>query len=374
MTYRFAMSSFWGALAFADVELPAPLTWGVIKGLQLRNVRYWACQPGAWHQDGTCTIGFGYPNHNMTENYNSPGSPYWCCKSFVTLALPEDHPFWKADEAPLPQEYIHTNKVLKRPLHIASNLGGHTFILSSGQQCSYPVKQSSSKYGKFAYSSAFGYSVPVANLTLEEHAADSALALSDDDGETWKLRRVTLEARFEGPEGNQWLRSLWRPWKDVEVETWLVAPQESSPNWHLRVHKIITGRQLQSAEGGWAIYSQGKDGRHLAPSEGEDFGTLDGQEQARATSKKGVSGIADIKGGGSRAGQALRSDANSNLMVPRAIIPTLLGKHEAGEQWLVTAVFGLPAPEKDDDGAKAGWLAEWERRPEIPEEIKALIK
>ena len=30
--YRFAMASFWGALAHADVELPAPLTWGMVKG------------------------------------------------------------------------------------------------------------------------------------------------------------------------------------------------------------------------------------------------------------------------------------------------------------------------------------------------------
>lgn len=86
MIYRFAMSSFWGALAFADVELPAPLTWGVIKGLQLRNVRYWAKQAGAYNSDGTLTIGFCYPNHNLTENYNSPGSPYWWdpCNSLLS--------------------------------------------------------------------------------------------------------------------------------------------------------------------------------------------------------------------------------------------------------------------------------------------------
>ena len=61
------MSSFWSALAFADVDLPAPLTWGVVKGLQLRNIRYWAKQPGAYNSDGTLTIGYCYPNLNMTE-------------------------------------------------------------------------------------------------------------------------------------------------------------------------------------------------------------------------------------------------------------------------------------------------------------------
>ncbi|KAJ7626262.1 hypothetical protein DFH06DRAFT_1304764 [Mycena polygramma] len=161
LTYRFAMSSFWGAVAFADVELPAPLTWGVVKGLQLRNIRYWAKQAGAYNPDGTLTIGYCYPNHNMTENYNSPGSPYWCCKSFVALSLPETHPFWAAEEEVYPAALRDSVKALRHPFHIATNRGGHTYVLSSGQQCSYPVKQGPAKYGKLAYSSAFGYSVPV---------------------------------------------------------------------------------------------------------------------------------------------------------------------------------------------------------------------
>ena len=67
LTYRFAMSSFWGAVAFADLELPAPLTWGVVRGLQLRNIRWWAQQAGAYNADGTLTIGYVYPNQSMTE-------------------------------------------------------------------------------------------------------------------------------------------------------------------------------------------------------------------------------------------------------------------------------------------------------------------
>lgn len=364
------MSSFWGALAFADVELPAPLTWGVVKGLQLRNVRYWTSQPGAYNPDGTFTIGYCYPNHNMTENYNSPGSPYWCCKSFITLALPPSHPFWAAKEEPYPAVLLNAVQALPRPLHIASNFSGHTFMLSSGQQCSYPVKQSAAKYGKFAYSAAFGYSVPVGSLTLEELAVDSALALSDDCGETYKVRRQTREARIE-PGG--WLRSMWYPWPDVEVETWLVPPTQDAPLWHVRVHRIKSGRGLESAEGGWAIYSQGKDGRHLVPAEGEAFGTLETAIEARATSKAGVSGIADLSPA-ARKGVALRSDANSNLMVNRAIIPTLLGAHESGASnvWLITAVFGLPS--KGEEGAAAGWEAGWKARPTVPRDITSLMQ
>ncbi|KAF5349109.1 hypothetical protein D9756_009450 [Leucocoprinus leucothites] len=372
MCYRSAMSSFWSALAFANVELPAPLTWGVIKGLQLRNIRYWAKQPGAYHPDGTLTIGYCYPNHNMTENYNSSGSPYWCCKSFLALALSDDHPFWTAKEEPYPESLRNTVKFLKNPLHIMCNMGGHTFLLSSGQQCSYPVKQSAAKYGKLAYSSAFGYSVPVGNGTLEELGGDNTLALSDDSGETWKCRRATQEARIEiGGDGKEkWLRSMWYPWPDVEVETWLIPPKAETPLWHVRIHRISTGRKLISAEGGFAIYGQrDTDGRALEPVENaqsEEFGTYEQGKEGRVASKAGVSGIVELgwsKGG--RKGCALRTDANTNLVVPRAVLPTLMGEHKAKEEvWLATGVFGLPSVD-EVEGASKGWLKEWEKRPEL---------
>ncbi|KAF9820413.1 hypothetical protein IEO21_01422 [Rhodonia placenta] len=372
LTYRFAMSSFWGALAFADVELPAPLTWGVVKGLQLRNIRYWARQPGAYYPDRTLTIGYCYPNHNMTENYNSPGSPYWCCKSFIALSLPISHPFWASTEEPYPVSLTNTTKPLYKPLHIATNLGGHHYILSSGQQCSYPVKQSAAKYGKFAYSSAFGYSVPVGSLTLEELGGDNALALSDDNGEVWKCRRDTREARIEG---GRWLRSIWYPWKDVAVETWLVPPTADAPLWHLRIHRIRTGRNLISAEGGWALYGQDKDDRALRPSTGEAFGTLENSGEARAASKAGAAGIVELGERQRRSGKALRTDANTNLMVPRAVMPTLMDEHEASEKdtWLVTGVFGLPSVE-GHEGAAPGWETQWFKRPTVPEEIADLMR
>ncbi|KAH8116153.1 hypothetical protein DFH11DRAFT_1584573 [Phellopilus nigrolimitatus] len=374
MCYRFAQSSFWGALAFANVELPAPLTWGVVKGLQLRNIRYWAKQPGAFNPDGTLTLGFNYPNHIMTENYNSPGSPYWCCKSFVTLSLPPTHPFWTAKEEPYPAVLRNTVKILEYPLHIAANFGGHTYVLSSGQQCSYDLKQSAAKYGKFAYSSAFGYSVPVGNGTLAEAGADSALALSDDGiGEFWRTRRQTLNARIEHGR----LRSAWRPWPDVEVETWLVPPTADAPLWHLRVHRVRTGRRLRAAEGGFAIYGQRRDGRALEPvsRDTEEYGTCENGAAVRVASRAGASGVAALEKDSARKGEAIRLDANSNLIEARAVLPMLISEIEPSEKdvWLITAVFALPN-EEGRDGAQAGWLKNWEdTTPVLPEDISALI-
>ena len=56
------MVSFWGALAFADVELPAPLTWGMVKGIVMRHLRWWQTQHNIWSSSGTLTIGYSYPN------------------------------------------------------------------------------------------------------------------------------------------------------------------------------------------------------------------------------------------------------------------------------------------------------------------------
>lgn len=402
MTYRFAMSSFWGALAFANVTLPSPLTWGVIKGIQLRNVRYWANQPGAFSPSGdnTLTIGFNYPNAHMTENYNSPGSPYWCCKSFITLSLPPDHPFWFAAEEPYPSSTaLQPIKVLAEPLHITVHAGidggrlTHTYLLSSGQQCSYPVKASAAKYGKYAYSSAFGFSVPTGNMTLEELGGDSTLALSEDpsgkENRLWKCRLETREARVEGDEKGEWkwLRSMWYPWTDVEVETWLVPPSpyasELSPLWHLRIHRIKTGRKLKAAEGGWAIYGQGSNGRalDLLPddlTEGE-FGYTESAGESIAASRAGVSGIVDLEPNGQREAKVIRTDPNSNLISARAVLPTLLCDYEPSENnyWAVAGVFGLGAPLVSGTiaGTVKGWLSEWgkEKRPRIPKEIAALM-
>lgn len=259
-------------------------------------------------------------------------------------------------------------------------MGGHTLILSSGQQCSYAVKNTAAKYGKFAYSSAFGYSVQVGSGTLEELGADSALALSVDGGETWKLRIKTVEARIEtsADGGTHWLRSLWYPWKDVEVETWLVAPQKDTPLWHLRVHRLKVGKgvRLTSAEGGWAIYGQREeDDRALeATSDATKFGTMEHGFEARVVSRAGVSGISSMEPGLWRTGKALRTDANTNLMVPRAVLPTIMDEFEGdGESsWFITAVFGLPS-EAGAVGPKKGWEVDWETRPTVPKEIQALV-
>ncbi|CAK7202119.1 hypothetical protein SEUCBS139899_004839 [Sporothrix eucalyptigena] len=401
--YRFAMVSFWGALAYADVELPAPLTWGMVKGIVLRHLRYWQTQNDMWSPAGTLTVGYSYPNMYMAENYNSPGSPYWACLAFICLAVPETHPFWtSAEEDHWPS--LPPVKPLPQPGHIMSNLGGHCMLLSSGQACSYPMKGTHAKYGCFAYSSAFGYSVPPGLFTLEQYALASQLGLSDDGGEYWKTRRLSkyagIETRGDGAEAGPVLVSVWAPFSDVTVRTILVPSTPTAPNWHLRVHRIAVeagtpDRSIMTADGAFAIHNEnGKDGRYLdlydaAVGEGTqpkiigNYDTLTpdgwarGHDGAFAVCRDaGAVGIRSLEAKGSlgeagREANLVNADPNSNLIHSRTVIPTLQHTLRSGQTaWYVTAVYAKPA---GPGVAVASYLDGWNSPPALPAWLQAEI-
>ncbi|KAG8905617.1 hypothetical protein FRB99_008563 [Tulasnella sp. 403] len=400
LTYRFAMASFWGALAFADVEVPG-LSWGAVKGMLLRHMRYWTTQPGAFTRGGTFTIGYTYPNMNMTENYNSPGSPYWAFKSFIPLALPESHPFWQAKEEPFPLSNIPSIFPARHPGHIHSHLGGHTFLLSSGQWCHYPLRAGAEKYGKLAYSTAFGYAVPTGTLLLDQHAPDCTIALSEDCGVVWKVRRECDDARLEFDENPKeklcWLRAIWRPWKDVEVETFLVPPHPDTPLWHLRIHRLRTGRPLLSSDAGFSNYGQRGDGRALDLIDSNTFTSnisevLHGKAYATqasptdpawalASSAGGVVGVRDLTSSITkepspiRKGEVVILDANTNIVFSRSVMPTLLGDHtgDLRDEWLVTAVFAIPSRVGQEGVPRDKWVEEWNKTPAVPPTLRKLM-
>lgn len=392
MTYRFAMSAFWGALAFADVLPPAPLSWGTIKGLLLRNLRYWSTQPAILSPSGILTLGFVYPSTYATENYNSPGSPYWAFLAFLPLAVPEDHPFWSDPEEALPISSTDAVKVLDHPGHIISHLTAHTFLISSGQACHYPLRHGAEKYGKLAYSAPWGYAVPTGALGLDQHAPDSTIALSADGGESWKVRREVEWAKLERDEGSglAWLRASWKPKGiDVEIETWLLPPTRETPDWHVRIHRIQLGStrlgKILVSDAGFSIHGQGQDGRALAPSflgEGLTGGNGEGKAveaqpaSALVRSQVGLSGVVDLtlhtppppsaETKPERTGETVILDANASIVFPRSVMPTLMSEIGTPEKevWLVTGVFAVA-----EDGSKEKGLnleERWRKRPSVP--------
>jgi hypothetical protein len=316
LTYRFACGGIWGALAYAGVQA---LPWGEIKGHYLRHLRWWSKLPIA-DRDGVLSIGYGYPNLLMSESYNSAGSPYWAFKAFLPLALPEDHPFWAAEELPVAAQ--PEPLPLRHPGMVMMQTPGNAIALSSGQQ-NWEMRFGAEKYAKFVYSSRYGFSVEADERQFRNAAFDGMLGLSDD-GRHYRVREELETAQIAGTT----LFSSWHPWPDVTVETWLLP---ASP-WHIRVHRITTPRALETSEGGFAV------GR--ADMNTDTLVSELGRAEARTPSD--ISVIVDLSEM-QRQGVAHKALPNTNLIVAKTLVPQLRGRIEAGVTVLVTAASALPA-------------------------------
>lgn len=320
LTYRFAQGAFWGALAFAGVEA---LPWGEIKGLWARHFRWWCDRPVLSHAH-TLTVGYGYPNLVMAENYNGPGAPGWALKFFLPLALPEDHPFWRAEETACHRPAVSVQPepamILRRDSvtgHVVASCGGHAaeWLSLSGE-----------KYAKFAYSTKAGFCVSHGN----DVGLDGTLAISDD-GVHWRIRRKGTDIRIE----NETLISRWTPFPDVLVETTLTLEQGEDGVVQSRTHRVVSGRKLWTREGGFALNTTRVrltgDALQRPP-----FCTI--TENSIVLRHGGdVSGIADLSG--LRTPVSTVDLPNLNVLHPRVRIPCLAGELEPGASELRCRVW-----------------------------------
>lgn len=328
LTYRFACGSFWGALAFADLEA---LSWGKIKGLYLRHMRWWANQPMMRSDQKLLTVGYAYPNLLMSEGYNSAMSPYWAMKAFIPLALGEDHPFWTAEE----EDIGHGSNpvVLHTPGMVAIHNPKDSVLYVSGpERKSMPFV--AEKYGKFAYSSRYAFSIE-RNLRIFETATIDNMIGFSEDGQQFRVRENYVEApRVSG----NILYSRWDPWAGVKVETWVI-PQKG--RWHVRVHRIFSeNRELQTTEGGFSIrrYDYNVDIRQAVSS------------TAFVETATDVSGVIELSSQNvNRVPKVHGPEGDVNLHFPRVWVPQLRGEIPAGkEKVLVIAVFAAPKEFKNE--------------------------
>ena len=325
MTYRFAQGAFWAACAWAGEEV---LPWGRIKGLLLRHLRWWASQPIA-ERDGVLSVGYAYPNLLVSEGYNAPGSPYWALKPFLVLALPKDHPFWTAKEEP--PEALPSGRVLAASGGFAMRRAPGDAVVLTGGQNGGQCRCYDAKYGRFAYSSAFAFSVQSDAWgpgRPGSSAVDNGMMVSRD-GLAWMSRSGITEAGTN--EGMAWGR--WRPDHRLVVDTWL---DFAEVGWHVRLHRIETDTALEVAEGGFAVDSTGLG--YVAYDEWTQFA----RGPAFVRTRSAISGLLDLSGG--RIGTVVSAAPNTNLRFPRTVFPRLAGTVPAGISWLVTAAFAVPDP------------------------------
>lgn len=331
LTYRFAQGAFWGGLAFAPVEA---LPWPVVKGLYLRHLRWWLKQP-IFSETGLLTIGYAYPNLLMAESYNSSGSPYWGMKAFLPLALSENHPFWRAGEAPLPKRRAIHTIAGARLVAVTHPQARDTTALNPGQEVEDWPRHAPQKYSKFAYSQRFGFSVPASSATPQEGGMDSMLALSDDQ-RRYRVREHAYDAAVQ--DGVAYSR--WTPWSDIEVRTWLIAAETC----HVRVHRIRSPRPLRSFEGGFAATYIRKADTKRELTEAAAALTA----SAAVVTPAGRSWMKDLHGG--RKADHAELGANSHILASLSVMPGLNGAHEPGTFWLCSVAGGGPKDLPDPSG------------------------
>jgi len=316
LTYRFASVSLFSACAFTGLEL---IPWGEMKGIVLRNLRHWFSQP-ILDSGGILSIGCNYPNLIMADAYNSPGSLYWALKAHLILAMGDDHPFWKAEEAPLPAGEICFSEHV--PGFIVSRSAEDSQLLVGG---GYPweMNHGAQKYAKFAYSARFGFCVSHSNFDIESCGCDSTLLLSEGDG-YWRERRNVLEYRT----GEHWVSSRWQPWPDVDIVTVLARLGD----WHVRIHRITSKRPLLAVEGGFSVP------RFTDNDESVMKRQIAGTGEALIAFQVHASRIAALEENSLRKGKLITSAPNLNVVHPAVVIPALEGRLEAGSTVWVSAV------------------------------------
>ncbi|MDO4617891.1 MAG: DUF2264 domain-containing protein [Clostridia bacterium] len=310
LTYRFAQVAFWSALVYAEAS---PFSLGMVKGIINRNLEFWLSQP-IFDEAGVLTVGYAYPNLFMSEPYNASGSPYWAMKAFLILALPENHPFFEAEEEELPEmEKVH---IIKNAGMVVTNNDTHAVL--------YPARETRrdaanwymrEKYMKFAYSSKYGYSVPRSAKSLECMAPDSSLVILAGGNVFSNINTKSAEI-LEGGK----IKLEWSPMDGVEVTT-LITPFENS---HKREHYIKTPFPIEAVDLGFAVNSE------VSETEAKLY------EASVKTKDGGVRVYSEY-------GDGIVVDAlpATNLMSPNTKIPGVKYKIDAGVSKVTSTVYDI---------------------------------
>ncbi len=306
LTYRFAQSAFYAACLWAGL---APLPLPVMKGILVRNLQWWLSKP-IFDRDGVLTVGYCYPTLLMSEEYNAPGSPYWAMKTFRLLALPDDHPFWSAEAAPLPAAYTAPGLTLQPAAHLLLQRrpNGGVNLYAPAEVEKNDHGQFAEKYGKFCYSTRFGFSASRSYAQLAQAAPDSMLAF--EIGGQIFVRRHSL--RFEVRPDS--LFSVWSPFPGITVETEI----RPTPTGHIRRHKIHSEIACTAWDCGFAV-------PRYAP------GYTAAAEDGAATAANAAVGCT-VRGDGKA--EVFNTWANTNLYDPNCAIPARRYAIHAGDsEW-----------------------------------------
>ncbi len=312
-TYRFAQIAFFSALVFAGVDA---LPFGVVKGVINRNLRYFLSMP-LWDNGGVLTVGYGYPNLTMSEQYNAAGSPYWAYKAFLLLALPADHPYFSAPELPLPaQPSLHA---LPHARLLSQRTRTDTLLLGGGQGNGPGLAKSAEKYAKFAYSAHFAFSVSRGDRDLVLAAPDSMLCFCI--GGHYFSRTVCESFSVTDDKAV----SVWSPFPGVRVTTEIIPSEDG----HLRRHTVESSIACCAYDCGFA-----------APLSEERNDLSVSLTQTAATLRTDAATcLAECRGMAGKPGY-ITPVPNTNLVAQRTVIPYVCYEIPVGESRFETYCMG----------------------------------
>jgi hypothetical protein len=294
LTYRFAQAAFYSACVMAHIE-PLPLP--VMKGIIVRHLDYWMQRPIFDHA-GLLTIGYCYPNMQMTESYNAPGSPYWAMKAFACLMLPESDPFWSCEAVQLPA--MEKRKYLsKADMIIQRRKDGNVIAFPGGRTLSHIQTHTEEKYAKFAYSTKYGFSVMRSPLSMQEAAADSVLSF-EFMGHIFMRGQADYYAVTE-----EKVVSDWSPLPGIQVHTEIIPTEDG----HRRIHSIESEYECKAYDAGFALPIEKPEGCIV-----------------RSLAGDGVF-------------QMLRPDPNTNLICSKTVIPMAVYHIKRGSSVIETEVL-----------------------------------
>ena len=311
MTYRFAQVAYFSVCALCGVEVfPLP----VLKGIIARHLVYWLNLP-IFDNAGIMTIGYAYPNLQMSESYNAPGSPYWALKAFLFLALPKEHPFWKAEIAPLPK--LDKKKYLKHANMIIQRGNGNVVALIPGRTFADGHSHTIEKYAKFAYSSKYGFSIARSFVTLAENAPDSMLAFK---AYGYFFVKNTISKDYSISEDKIVYR--WTPIEGIHVETTI----EPTKQGHVRTHVINSEIECMAYDCGFAMSTDDR----------KPYECMENENTAEIRNEDGYCEVQSLEGEGK--GEILIPDPNTNLIYSKTRIPMVVYKIYPGTQKIKTEV------------------------------------
>ena len=249
LSYRFAESAYFAAAAFGGCNVD----FGLARRIIIKNVSYFVDNMIV-PEDGVLPAGYMYESTPLAENYTSSGGAYWCAKTFMVLALDDEHPFWTAEEKAMPIENGEftvnsapekIDMILEGTHRAGVTLYNNSVMCYTFENgCGGRFGDMPSCYSKFVYNSRSGFGIS----SLDMISLDNMIAL-----ETWDAAMTSRRNGFINEGVNDGvLRSSHKPFSNDEsnITTWMIPLGDG---YHVRAHKVNLSRPYKVIEGGFSV-------------------------------------------------------------------------------------------------------------------------